>query len=214
MEQTVLILIYIHAFFGAIALVSGLISIIGKKGRFYHKKAGIVFSITMLISAAIAIPITLLPNHENLLLHLLSIFTIYLVVSGNRVLRFKKNHILGITDILITSVMGVVFIGMVAVGIHHRLQEIPKSTLFLFFGGFGIMASIRDIKLYKTFKTNPTAYLSNHIGKMSGAYGAAVTAFLLAALNSSTLWVWLTPSAITLLFVIYWRRKISKKKRV
>ncbi len=210
MEQTALLLIYTHAFFGGIGLLSGLMSILGKKGKFYHRKAGIVFSITMFISASIAIPITLLPNHENLLLHLLSIFTIYLVISGNRVLRFKKHHTLGILDIVITSIMGLVFLGMVGIGIYNRIQALPKSTLFFFFGGFGIMATIRDIMLYKTFKTNPTAYLSNHIGKMSGAYGAAVTAFLLAALNSSTLWVWLTPSIITLIFVAFWRRKIAK----
>ncbi|WP_299222742.1 hypothetical protein [uncultured Aquimarina sp.] len=210
MEQIALTLIYIHAFFGGIGLLSGLVSIFGKKGRFYHRKAGIVFSIAMFISALIAIPITLLPNHENLLLHLLSIFTIYLVISGNRVLRFKKDYSLGALDIAITSIMGLVFLGMIGVGIHHRIQEIPKSTLFFFFGGFGIMATVRDIKLYKTFKINPTAYLSNHIGKMSGAYGAAVTAFLLAALDSSTLWIWLAPSVITLLFVIFWRRKIAK----
>jgi len=210
MEQTALLLIYTHAFFGGIGLLSGLVSILGKKGRFYHRKAGIIFSVTMFVSALIAIPITLLPNHENLLLHLLSVFTIYLVISGNRVLRFKKHHTLGILDIVITSIMGLVFLGMVGVGIYNRIQELPKSTLFFFFGGFGIIATIRDIKLYKTFKTNPTAYLSNHIGKMSGAYGAAITAFLLAALNSSTLWVWLTPSIITLMFVIFWRRKITK----
>ncbi|WP_299439376.1 hypothetical protein [uncultured Aquimarina sp.] len=210
MEQIALTLIYIHAFFGGIGLLSGLVSIVGKKGRFYHRKAGIIFSIAMFISASIAIPITLLPNHENLLLHLLSIFTIYLVISGNRVLRFKKHHTLGVLDIAITSSMGLVFLGMIFIGIYNRTQEIPKSTLFFFFGGFGIMAIVRDIKLYKAFKTNPTAYLSNHIGKMSGAYGAAVTAFLLAALNSSTLWVWLTPSIITLVFVIFWRQKISK----
>ncbi|WP_108804503.1 hypothetical protein [Aquimarina sp. Aq107] len=209
MEQTAVILIYIHALFGGIGLLSGLISIIGKKGRFYHKKAGIVFSIAMFISALIAIPITLLPNHKNLLLHLLSIFTIYLVISGNRVLRFKKQHILQKTDIIISSVMGLIFLGMIGIGIYYHLQETPKSTLFLFFGGFGVMATIRDIRLYKTFKTNPKAYLSNHIGKMSGAYGAAITAFLLAALDSSTLWVWLTPSILTLIFVTFWRRKIA-----
>ncbi|WP_298539243.1 hypothetical protein [uncultured Aquimarina sp.] len=210
MEQTALVLIYIHAFFGGIGLLSGLVSIIGKKGKFYHRKAGIVFSTAMFVSALIAIPITLLPNHENLLLHLLSIFTIYLVISGNRVLRFKKHHTLGVLDIVITSIMGLVFLGMISVGIYYHIQELPKSTLFFFFGGFGIMANLRDIKLFKTFKLNSTAYLSNHIGKMSGAYGAAVTAFLLAALNSSTLWIWLTPSIITLLFVTFWRRKIAK----
>ncbi|AXT55492.1 hypothetical protein J8L88_06345 [Aquimarina sp. MMG015] len=209
MEQTVIILIYIHALFGGIGLLSGLISIIGKKGRFYHKKAGIVFSIAMFISALIAIPITLLPNHKNLLLHLLSIFTIYLVISGNRVLRFKKQYVLQKVDIIISSVMGLIFLGMISTGIYYHLQEIPKSILFFFFGGFGVMATIRDVKLYKTFKTNPKAYLSNHIGKMSGAYGAAITAFLLAALDSSTLWVWLTPSIVTLIFVTFWRRKIS-----
>lgn len=209
MEQTAIILIYIHALFGGIGLLSGLISIISKKGRFYHRKAGVVFSITMFISALIAIPITLLPNHKNLLLHLLSIFTIYLVISGNRVLIFKKQHVLQKTDIIITTVMGLIFLGMISIGIYYRLQEIPKSTLFFFFGGFGIMATIRDIKLYRVFKTNPKAYLSNHIGKMSGAYGAAITAFLLAALDSSTLWVWLTPSIITLIFVTFWRQKIA-----
>jgi len=106
--------------------------------------------------------------------------------------------------------MGLVFTCMIIVGIYYLVYEIPRSTLFFFFGGFGIMAILRDIKLYKSFKTNPTAYLSNHIGKMSGAYGAAVTAFLLAALNNSTLWVWLSPSIITLLFVTFWRRKIAK----
>ncbi|WP_405206290.1 hypothetical protein [Aquimarina sp. LLG6339-5] len=209
MEQTAIILIYIHALFGGIGLLSGLISIISKKGRFYHRKAGVVFSITMFISALIAIPITLLPNHKNLLLHLLSIFTIYLVISGNRVLIFKKQHVLQKTDIIITTVMGLIFLVMISIGIYYRLQEIPKSTLFFFFGGFGIMATIRDIKLYRVFKTNPKAYLSNHIGKMSGAYGAAITAFLLAALDSSTLWVWLTPSIITLIFVTFWRQKIA-----
>ncbi|SEK33654.1 hypothetical protein SAMN04487910_0287 [Aquimarina amphilecti] len=209
MEQIALILIYIHAFFGGIGLLAGLISIIGKKGKFYHRKSGVVFSVAMFISALIAIPITLLPNHKNLLLNLLSIFTIYLVISGNRILRFKKHHTLGTTDITITIIMGLIFFGMISIGIFYRVQEIPKSTLFFFFGGFGVMATIRDIKLYKTFKTNPRGYLSNHIGKMSGAYGAAVTAFLLAALDSSTLWIWLTPSIITLIFVTFWRRKIT-----
>jgi len=210
MEQTVLILIYIHAFFGGIGLLSGLISIIGKKGRFYHRKAGIIFSIAMCISSLLAIPITLFPNHHNILLLLLSIFTIYLVASGNRVLRFKKNYIVGKTDKIVTTIMGFVFASMIIVGIYYLVYEIPRSTLFFFFGGFGIMAILRDLKLYKSFKTNPTAYLSNHIGKMSGAYGAAVTAFLLAALNNSTLWVWLSPSVITLIFVTFWRRKIAK----
>ena len=44
MEQIIKILIYIHAFFGGIALVSGLASILFVKGSPKHKKAGKLFN--------------------------------------------------------------------------------------------------------------------------------------------------------------------------
>ncbi len=44
MEQTIKTLIYIHAFFGGLGLITGMISIFVKKGGFNHKRAGKVFS--------------------------------------------------------------------------------------------------------------------------------------------------------------------------
>jgi hypothetical protein len=40
MEQIIKTLIYIHAFFGGVGLITGMISVFVKKGGINHKKAG------------------------------------------------------------------------------------------------------------------------------------------------------------------------------
>ncbi|MBX0333755.1 hypothetical protein K3G39_10955 [Pontibacter sp. HSC-14F20] len=90
MEQTIRILIYIHAFFGGLGLITGMISILVNKGAINHKKAGNIFSYSMVISSLISLFIARMPNHENLFLFLIGIFTIYLVLSGNRALTLKS----------------------------------------------------------------------------------------------------------------------------
>jgi hypothetical protein len=50
MEETIKTLIYIHAFFGGVGLITGLISVAVKKGGAGHKKMGIIFSYVSLPS--------------------------------------------------------------------------------------------------------------------------------------------------------------------
>ena len=86
MEQTIKTLIYIHAFFGGLGLITGMISIFVKKGGFNHKRTGKIFSYSMIISSLISLFVARMPNHENLFLFLIGIFTIYLILAGNRVI--------------------------------------------------------------------------------------------------------------------------------
>ena len=60
--QIIQILIYSHALFGGIALLSGFISLIAKKGKKTHKKSGKLFYYCMLLSASTALVIASLPN--------------------------------------------------------------------------------------------------------------------------------------------------------
>jgi uncharacterized membrane protein len=92
MEQTIKILIYIHAAFGGIALLAGLVSIIAKKGLAIHKKSGIVFFYTMLVSAVTAMIVAFLPNHESPFLFAVGIFSLYFILTGKRSLRFKYKN--------------------------------------------------------------------------------------------------------------------------
>jgi len=208
MEQIIKIFIYIHAFFGGIALLSGLASILFVKGSPNHKKSGKVFSYGMVISSLISLPICWLPNHENNFLFLIGIFTIYLVISGNRVLLFKKKKEANFIDKLISVVMFIASLFMLFFGTFFLLKSNSGGILYLFFGLTAFFISIRDFKFYKNI--DKSKVLPFHIGKMSGAYIASVTAFLVAGLRFNGLIYWILPSIIGTFFIMYWTKKIRK----
>ena len=83
MEKAIQILIYIHATFGGIALLTGLISIIAKKGKPIHKKFGLVFFYSMILSGIIAMIVAVLPKHESPFLFVVGVFSLYFVWVHN-----------------------------------------------------------------------------------------------------------------------------------
>ncbi|MCK8522936.1 hypothetical protein M0D21_15265 [Aquimarina sp. D1M17] len=212
MEQTITILIYIHAFLGGLGLISGLFSVITKKGSSFHKKFGKLFSIGMIGSSLISLPICWLPNHKNLFLFLIGLFTIYLVLAGNRALSFKNKHKKGanLLDKLISGAMLFFSIVMIIIGIYGITNAIDNSVLFLFFGVFGAFMTIKDFKFYTTFSTSKNAWLKNHIGKMIGAFIASITAFIVAGIGIGSLIAWITPSILGTFYIIYWNRKVKQ----
>lgn len=211
MEQTIQILIYIHAFFGGIGLITGMISIFVKKGSFKHKKTGKIFSISMIISSMISLMVARMPNHENLFLFLIGIFTIYMILAGNRALtlRNKIKSKADWIDKLVSGTMLLTSICMLVIGIIGMVQKIDNSVLYIFFGGFGAFMTIRDFQTFKTFTEKKNAWLINHLGRMIGALIASVTAFLVAGLNIKALIVWILPTILGTVYIIYWSRKFK-----
>lgn len=193
-------------FFGGIALLSGLTSILFVKGSPNHKKSGKIFSYGMVISSLISLPICWLPNHENNFLFLIGIFTIYLVISGNRVLLFKNKKQANFTDKLITMILFVAALFMLFFGTYFLLNNNSGGILFLFFGLIAFVIALRDFRFHKNI--DKTKVLNFHIGKMSGAYIASVTAFLVAGLNFQGILYWILPSVVGTFFIIYWTKKM------
>lgn len=213
MEDTIKVFIYIHAFFGGVGLISGLGSIIVKKGSTAHKRMGKLFSIGMITSSLISIPISLMPNHNNFFLFLIGLFTIYLVLSGNRILTFKSKRKIAARPIdkLISGTMLILSILMIFWGVLGLFKAEWGYLLFIFFGGFGLLLTVRDFILYKHFKERKMAWLTNHISKMVGAFIASITAFIVAGLGVGSLIAWTLPSVIGTFYIIYWQRKIKHK---
>ncbi|WP_422089487.1 hypothetical protein [Tenacibaculum ovolyticum] len=211
MEEIITIFIYIHAFFGGLGLITGFGSIIVKKGSKPHKKMGKLFSIGMLTSSLISIPISCLPNHENIFLFLIGLFTIYLVISGNQILTFKSKDkkFAKPIDKIISGVMLILSALMVLFGAYGLLKGNSTYLLFIFFGGFGLSLTIRDFIYYKNFSKTKNGWLANHIGKMVGAFIASVTAFVVAGLGIGTLISWTLPSVLGTIYIVYWRRKLK-----
>jgi hypothetical protein len=207
MEEIIKILIYIHAFFGGIGLITGIGSIIVKKGSPIHKRMGKLFSIGMITSSLISIPISWMPNHENLFLFLIGLFTIYLVLAGNRALTFKTKEKADWIDKMISGSMLLFSLIMVLIGTYGILNNISFSILYLFFGGFGLLLTIKDFRFYNNSRSQKNAWLISHIGKMIGALIASITAFIIAGLGIGNLITWTLPTIIGTFYIIYWKRK-------
>lgn len=212
MEFIIKIAIYIHAFFGTIALVSGLSSMLFQKGSKNHKKAGKMFSISMIISSVLSLPIALMPNHKNMFLFLIGIFTIYLVLSGNRILLFKNKSKANLMDKFISGSLFFSAFLMLIFGILRIIQNQNGGVLFLFFGTIALVMSIRDFKFFTNI--DKTKILPFHIGKITGAYIASVTAFLVAGIRAEGILYWVLPTIIGSFVIFYWTKKISPKKKI
>ncbi len=216
MEQAITIIIYIHAFFGGLGLFTGMGSMVVKKGSKLHKSMGKIFSVSMITSCVVILPIAWMPNHKNLFLFLISLFTIYLVLIGNRALTFKslKKQMAAPVDKILSISMLIFSIFMVFYGSYGLYTGVSNTILYVIFGGLGIFLTIKNFIFYKNYKEQKLAWLLSHITHMLSALIASVTAFIIAGLSIGNLFSWIFPSIIGTLFIIYWRRKTKGNSKV
>lgn len=209
MEQTIQLLIYIHAGFGGLALVAGFISILAKKGQLVHKKAGLLFYYAMLISGILAMIIALLPNHQSPFLFAIGIFSSYFVLTGYRALRFKrKNPPLKLDKwiawIMIATGVFMIFLPIILAGTINIVLTV--------FALVGISLSTRDLLLFQKPEKLRKVWLKLHIGKMMGAYIAATTAFVVVNQFFPGVFAWFTPGIIGGIIMAYWNKKARTRE--
>lgn len=116
MEKMIEILIYVYIFFGGIGLAVGIGSVIVKKGSMLYKNMGKVFLVGMMVSLFLFLLIFWMFNYENLFLFLIGLFMIYMVLFGNRALKYWIKIKLEMIDKVILGSMFVFFFIMVALG--------------------------------------------------------------------------------------------------
>ncbi|WP_025743339.1 hypothetical protein [Aquimarina pacifica] len=209
MEKTIQILIYIHAAFGGISLLTGLISMIAKKGRSVHKKFGLFFFYSMMLSGIIAMIVAVLPNHENPFLFAVGIFSLYFVLTGNRALNFKrKNPSLKIDKsiAIIMIVTGILMISLPII-IANRL-----NIILVVFALVGIIFSVKDLLLFRKPELLRKKWLKLHLGKMIGGYISATTAFVVVNNFLPSIYGWFVPGIIGGFIIAYWTRRVNKNR--
>ena len=211
-EKIAQILIYgIHAPLGGVALVAGGVALIAEKGKKVHKKSGVLFYYSMLISAIAAFIIAVMPNHISPFLFSVGIFSSYFLLGGYRSLRFKNPNDTNLKiDKIIASVMLVTGVIMIAYPIVLN-KEI--NIVLLVFGLAGIGFGFRDLHLFRDKKKLKAKWLKLHIGKMTGGYIASVSAFFVVNQILPNLWNWFVPGIIGSGYITYWMVKLNKKKK-
>lgn len=208
MEQTIQILIYIHATFGGIALIAGLISMIAKKGKKIHKKFGLIFFYSMILSGITAMIVAVLPNHENPFLFAVGIFSSYFVITGNRALNFKRKN----PDLKIDKLISIIMIitGILMISLPIILTK-SINIILVVFAIIGIIFSVKDLLLFKNPEKLKKGWLKLHLGKMIGGYISATTAFVVVNEFFPSFYGWFIPGIIGGIIITYWTRKMNKK---
>ncbi|CAM1343560.1 DUF2306 domain-containing protein [Tenacibaculum amylolyticum] len=207
-ENITQILILTHVGFGGIALISGAISMIAKKGNWYHKKSGKVFYYALLTSALISLVVSLIPNHQSPFFFCLGLFSLYFIIGGYRSLTFKiKNASLWLDKIIACLI---ILVGLTMM-IYPILLNGKINIVLFYFGAVSIVFGVIDLLLFQNSNKTKRNWLNIHLTKMIGAYLVAATAFVV---NQSFLgiWSWFLPTIIGNIYLFYWLIKLNRKK--
>jgi uncharacterized membrane protein len=207
-EKTIQILIYSHAFFGGIALISGLVALMVKKGKNTHRKSGKLFFYAMLSSALTALVIAIVPKHENPFLFSIGIFSSYFIITGYRALNFKNKNPNLKTDLIISWIM--IFTAILML-LFNPIVNQKINIVLTAFGIIGLVFSIRDLVLFKNTERLQKNWLKLHLGKMIGGYIAATTAFVVVNEFFPSFYGWFVPGIIGGIYTAYWIKKLNKK---
>lgn len=200
-------IIFFHAFSGGVALLSGGLALSSKKGEKLHKISGKVFFYAMLLSALSALIVAVFPNHENPFLFVIGLFSMYLILTGYRALVYKKRGVSLKVDQAISWSM--LTIGLTMILFPVLLKGVLNIVLTVF-GVIGIIFSFRDLMLYRDSKRLKQVWLKLHVGKMTGGYIAATTAFVVVNNVFPSIYGWFIPGVIGGGYIAYWMRKLKK----
>lgn len=215
-------LLILHVIGGGVALISGLVSMLVKKSRGLHTKAGKIYYLGMYTSSILALAMTLIKFNPFLLA--IGLFTLYLVYTGKRYIDYwRKKESWHLTIFEIAPMLIGILVALFMI-VEPAWQMIQHQRFFVpVLGIFGLILLINSIQdlLFIIKHSNRVPknkkFLINHIGKMGGSYIAATTAFLVNNISFSPGWVvWMLPTFIGTFLITYsitsWRKKLRMNK--
>ncbi len=197
------IILVAHIISGSLGLLLGTIILLRKKGDTIHKVTGKIFTLAMVSTGLCAFYLSY--THPNFFLFIVGIFTIYLSISGYRMISLKKVH-LGqkpkFADTALSILMLICSISFFYLAVVDFLEKELFGLVFALFGIVSMRLCYTDYKAYTGKITDKMFGLKNHIGRMTGAYIAAFTAFLVV--NNTFLpsvLAWSLPGIIGVIFI-------------
>lgn len=212
------VLIILHIVGGSFGLLTGMINLTRKKGDKNHKLIGKVFYVSMLVTGTSALLLSCI--HPNYFLFIVGVFTLYMVVSGQRYLKQVQRNNMGpdragkIISILMLFT-GLLFI---SVGILAILKSNSFGVVYITFGGLGLFFVRQDFRSHGNKESVRNDWLIRHLQRMTGGFIAAMTAFLVVNAGYFPQQVpafvyWLFPTLVFTPLIIRWSRRYEVKNK-
>jgi len=201
------IALFLHVVSGGVALITGFLAILFKKGQSKHRMAGRMYYYSMLVVGLSAITIAFM-KHNHFLLHI-GIFSGYLVYSGYRAIQEKNFRANALDWILLFVTLA-----------NSGFMIASMNIILVVFGGIGLVLSLGDLRFYvmkiRHKEIPKIQWLVRHIGMMMGAYISTFTAFLVVNITEVQypVMVWLLPTILGSPLIAYWTKiTISPKTK-
>lgn len=200
------VLLVLHILGGSLALISGIPAMLARKGSKLHSQSGLFYFSSMAFTGVSGLLLALLSF--NLFLFPISIFTLYMVLSGRIMIRLRNKPaqtkpLIGLKYLAIPTLLTGVF--MVGYGCYWLMQGQNMAIVLCVFGAITLGMSLGDLAaIHKKKWTEPVHYLRQHISRMGGSYIAATTAFFSVQIHFlPPVLVWLLPSLIGSLLISF-----------
>jgi hypothetical protein len=217
MKQYLEIFTFTHIIFGSIALISGVLAIIFKKGRKGHNASGKIYYWSMIGIGITAFGISI--PKGNLFLLMVGGFSTYMTLTGYRFLQFRRNPKLkfGTWDYLFIAIG---FLTVLIPSIYLIQLDWEKVggilPVFLVFSTILLTMLAGDLIHSKKLQSYPKGwFLNRHITRMIGAFIATVTAFLVQNWQTDPVYIaWLLPTVILVPLIFYFTKKFKVTSRL
>jgi len=200
-----------HIAGGSLALVSGSISLLSRKGGKSHVSIGKVFYYAMAMVFITALFLSLYKDIVFLLM--ISFFSFYQVFYGYRSVRLKQDKTIYWLDILAAGISGLFNLWLLVYGVYLLINGNWFGTAAIIFGLIGAQLVYSNIrKIYKEPESE-FHWLYAHIAGMSGGFIAALTAFLVVNVQYEQFAIitWLLPTVVGVPFLLKTIRKYRRK---
>lgn len=197
------VFIILHVLCGSTALLTGIFSVMSKKGGRFHRGNGRFFFYAMLGTTLSSMILAII--HPSYFLWCIGIFSFYQNFMGFRAIRNKTlqpkwyDHlVLGIS------------------AINTIMMLVVLHPILFVFGLISLGTVAKQYLLYYRLRTTPAQakeWLQIHIGNMMGAFIATVTAFLVV--NGDNLsfskwqatFIWFVPTIALVPLMAFWMKK-------
>ena len=215
METTHTIVLILHVTAGFIALTVGFVPFVAKKGSKLHTTTGWIFCYAMLLVALSAFGLAVYRFNPFLLM--VGLFTLYTTVTGYRGLRFRRDPAtIGQPRdwaLLVASGIALGFTVWQTL-VQFGTKNVSVLVLIGFFSLSLLTLLRQDGQLFSAQKkAEGKVWIRYHIVRISGAYLATVTAFLVNNVHTDPAFVaWLLPTAIGVPAIVYFKRQYGEKK--
>ena len=212
----------VHVTLGGVAILSGFLGLLSKKGKLVHRTAGKVFVFSMLFMAIAGSFIAY--QKPEMITFLAGLFTSYLVLSA--LVTVSHTWLLiswqGILLAVLSFCIGVagLYYGYQASQSPDNLYDRFPAAPYFFFGGLALLAAILDLKVFIQKEIIGMQKIARHAWRMSLALlmatsslfdGPGAKSFPDMLQGSSLL---LLPQVIVAVLLIYWLIRILYFKKV